>query len=77
MKQEILKLVNQIKESLKSIDREGVSHPLIDDVYEKLELIEDEIYEDDAQANALSFDNSNPLILHANLKLFLNFLYDF
>ena len=59
MKQEILKLVNQIKENLKSIDKEGVSHPLIDDVYEKLELIEDEIYEDDAQANALSFEDDD------------------
>jgi hypothetical protein len=48
MKQNILKLVSQIKDDLKSIDRDGVSHPLIDDVYEKLELIEDEIYEDDA-----------------------------
>lgn len=59
MKQEILKLVNQIKENLKSIDREGISHPLIDDVYEKLELIEDEIYEDDAQADALSFEDDD------------------
>ena len=59
MKQEILKLVNQIKENLKSMDREGISHPLIDDVYEKLELIEDEIYEDDVQANALSFEDDD------------------
>ena len=33
MKQEILKLVNQIKEDLKAIDRDGVTHPLIDNVY--------------------------------------------
>ncbi len=59
MKQQILKLVNQIKEDLKAIDRDGVSHPLIDDVYEKLELIEDEIYEDDAQADALSFEDDD------------------
>jgi hypothetical protein len=52
-------LVNQIKENLKSIDKDGVSHPLIDDVYEKLELIEDEIYEDDAQADALSFEDED------------------
>ena len=44
MKQQILKLVNQIKEDLKAIDRDGVSHPLIDNVYETLELIEDEDY---------------------------------
>jgi hypothetical protein len=59
MKQKILKLVNQIKEDLKTIDKDGVSHPLIDNVYETLELIEDEIYEDDAQADALSFEDED------------------
>jgi hypothetical protein len=59
MKQQILKLVNQIKEDLKAIDRDGVSHPLIDNVYETLELIEDEIYEDDAQSDALSFEDDD------------------
>ena len=59
MKQQILKLVNQIKEDLKTIDKDGVSHPLIDNVYETLELIEDEIYEDDAAADALSFENED------------------
>ena len=59
MKQRILKLVNQIKEDLKTIDKDGVSHPLIDNVYETLELIEDEIYEDDAQADALSFEDED------------------
>ena len=57
MKQKILKLVNLIKEDLKIIDKDGVSHPLIDNVYETLELIEDEFYEDDAQADALSFED--------------------
>jgi hypothetical protein len=32
---------------------------LIDNVYENLELIEDEIYEDDAQADALSFEDED------------------
>jgi len=59
MKQQILKLVNQIKEDLKAIDRDGVTHPLIDNVYETLELIEDEIYEDDAAADALSFEDED------------------
>jgi len=59
MKQQILKLVNLIKEDLKAIDKDGVSHPLIDNVYETLELIEDEIYEDDAQADALSFEDED------------------
>jgi hypothetical protein len=59
MKQRILKIVNQIKENLKSIDKDGVSHPLLEDVYENLELIEDEIYEDDAQMDALSFEDDD------------------
>jgi hypothetical protein len=59
MKQQILKLINQIKEDLKTIDKDGVSHPLIDNVYERLELIEDEIYEDDAAADALSFEDED------------------
>jgi hypothetical protein len=59
MKQQILKLVNQIKEDLKAIDKDGVTHPLIDNVYETLELIEDEIYEDDAAADALSFEDED------------------
>jgi hypothetical protein len=59
MKQQILKLVNQIKEDLKAIDKDGVTHPLIDNVYETLELIEDEIYEDDAAADALSFEDDD------------------
>jgi len=59
MKQQILKLVNLIKEDLKAIDKDGVTHPLIDNVYETLELIEDEIYEDDAQADALSFEDDD------------------
>ena len=59
MKQQILKLVNQIKEDLKAIGRDGGTHPLIDNVYETLELIEDEIYEDDAQADALSFEDDD------------------
>ena len=59
MKQRILKLVNQIKEDLKVIDKDGITHPLIDNVYERLELIEDEIYEDDAAADALSFEDED------------------
>lgn len=47
MKQSILKIVNRIKESLKEIDNDGVSHASLDDVYEYLSQIEDEIYEDD------------------------------
>ena len=42
MKQSILKIVGQIKDSLKEMDNDGVSHPLLDDVYEYLSQIEDE-----------------------------------
>ena len=51
MKREILKLVEEIKGNLKQIDEDGVYHALLDDIYESLALIEDEIYEDDAQQN--------------------------
>lgn len=47
MKQAILKLVSQIKNNLKEVDNDGVYHPLLDDVYDALELIETEIYDDD------------------------------
>ena len=59
MKQKILNIVSQIKDDLKSIDKDGVSHPLYDYIYEKLELIEDEIYEDDMQNDSLSFDDED------------------
>ena len=51
MKQSILKIVENIKDTLRSIDNDGVTHPLLDDIYESLAQIEDEIYEDDAQQN--------------------------
>lgn len=50
MKQRILKIVNQIKDNLKQIDDEGVYHPLHDDIYDQLSLIEDEIYDDDIES---------------------------
>lgn len=57
MKQRILKIVNQIKDNLKSIDKDGVSHPLHDDIYDQLALIEDEIYTD--EDDSLSFDDDD------------------
>ena len=44
MNQKILRIVNQIKDNLKAIDDEGVYHPLHDEIYDQLALIEDEIY---------------------------------
>ena len=46
MKQRILQIVNEIKDTLKEIDND-VQHPLLDEVYEYLSEIEEEIYEDD------------------------------
>ncbi len=51
MKENILKIVENIKDTLRSIDNDGVTHPMLDDIYESLAQIEDEIYEDDAQHN--------------------------
>lgn len=51
MKQSILKLVNSIKDDLKDMEDDGVYHALIDNIWESLALIEDEIYEDDSNEN--------------------------
>jgi hypothetical protein len=59
MKQRILKLVNEIKSNLKSIDKDGVSHPLLDDIYDQLALIEDEIYEEDITSDGLAFEDED------------------
>lgn len=59
MKQNILDIVGQIKDDLKAIDKDGVFHPLYDSIFEKLELIEDEIYEDDIQSDTLSFEDED------------------
>ena len=48
MKENILKIVNRIKENLKDIDSDGVQHELLDSIYDSLAEIEEEIYEDDA-----------------------------
>ena len=47
MSQKILKLIYQIKDNLKQIDNEGVYHPLHDEIYDQLSLIEDEVYTQD------------------------------
>ena len=51
MNQKILKLINQIKDNLKQIDDEGVYHPLHDEIYDQLSLIEDELYSDDEHSD--------------------------
>jgi len=59
MKQGILKLVNQIKDNLKAIENDGVCHPLHDDIYDQLGLIEDEIYDDDDLDAGLAFEEED------------------
>jgi hypothetical protein len=59
MKQEILKVVNKIKDNLKAIDNDGFSHPILDDIYENLSLIEDAIYDDDINSDSISFEDED------------------
>jgi hypothetical protein len=59
MKQEILKLIDGIKDNLKQIDKDGTYHPLLDDIYESLALMEDEIYEDDARGDSFDIDDDD------------------
>jgi len=47
MKQKLLKLISSIKDDLKQIENDGTSHPLIDNVWESLAEMEDEIYDDE------------------------------
>lgn len=47
MRKEILRIANQIKENLKSIDDDGVYHSLLDKVFEDIEQIEEIIYNDE------------------------------
>jgi hypothetical protein len=59
MKQRILKIVSEIKDHLKQIDDDGISHPLLEDVYESLNLIEDEVYDDDARGTSFDMDDED------------------
>ena len=49
MEEQLKKLIHKIKESLKQIDSDGVNHPLLDDIYDYCEEMDDIIYsqEDD------------------------------
>lgn len=51
MTQRLLKLINQIKEEFRDLDDEGISHPIIDSIYEKLSELEDVLYEHDESAD--------------------------
>lgn len=47
MRKEILRIANQIKENLKSIDDDGVYHTLLEEIFEDVEQIEEIIYNDE------------------------------
>jgi len=47
MKQRILKIVSDIKEAITNNDTDSYSNELLDEIYEQLNQIEDEIYADD------------------------------
>jgi len=51
MKSTILKIVAQLKETLREIDENGASSELLDQIYEGLIQIEDEVYDDDLNNN--------------------------
>ena len=49
MNQQILKVISRIKENLKEVEMDGVTHSLFDDIYDNLGEIEDIIYDDEMQ----------------------------
>jgi hypothetical protein len=51
MSQKILRIIHLIKNNLKQIEDEGVYHPLHDEIYDQLSLIEDELYSDDEHSD--------------------------
>lgn len=59
MSQKILRIISQIKDNLKQIDNEGVYHPLHDEIYDQLSLIEDEVYSEDENVDGFSFEDED------------------
>jgi hypothetical protein len=51
MNQELLRLVDKIKSTVRDLDDEGISHPLIDKLYDQLTEMEDIIYENEEQGD--------------------------
>lgn len=47
MKENLKKLIHKIKESLKEMDSDGVTHSAIDDIYEYCEEMADVIYNEE------------------------------
>jgi len=49
MNQQILKVISRIKENLKEVEMDGVTHSLFDDIYDNLGEIEDIIYDSEME----------------------------
>lgn len=58
MKAQILKIVSQLKELVREMDEDGVSEGALDEVYDKLNQIEDEIYNDDLGSESYDDDEN-------------------
>lgn len=58
MKAQILKIVSQLKELVREMDENGASEDTLDEIYDKLNQIEDEIYDDDASSDDYDEDEN-------------------
>lgn len=58
MKAQILKIVSQLKELVREMDENGASEDTLDEIYDKLNQIEDEIYDDDASSESYDEDEN-------------------
>lgn len=58
MKAQILKIVSQLKELVREMDEDGVREGTLDEIYDKLNQIEDEIYDDDASSDDYDEDEN-------------------
>ncbi len=58
MKAQILKIVSQLKELVREMDEDGVHEGALDEVYDKLNQIEDEIYDDDMGSESYDDDEN-------------------
>lgn len=58
MKAQILKIVAQLKELVREMDDDGVTEGTLDEIYDKLNQIEDEIYDDDVSSESYGEDEN-------------------
>jgi hypothetical protein len=57
MKEEIVKLVNDIKQNINDLNNEGIDNPIIDEIYDIVLAIEDIIYNDDEGIDGDDFND--------------------